>query len=296
MRHACLMLAALLLAPSAAAAQSGSPETASSAALAPDFYGKIIYFGNHSGEVVQTQPGAPRRTGGQCPKPGTTCPERIGGSFQVELEFEGEIVRGRYQGTGGMRPSRLIGRRSGGTCRLFDIGDGSVWTARCDNQGFAGTARSVENAAEQLRLSFETVGVRVIDLAGVQRQRELAALYTQYAATAFGTGPIAQRLDALLVLDSYDAPQGTGYTQGTLGEVRISDRDNGGRDYTAYAPFTRDDGQSGWVRATVRGDVVTCIETSAKQGQCRVIDREPPEPPIIPGDDFLTPIAPAARS
>ncbi|MEI9926745.1 MAG: hypothetical protein WDN44_02285 [Sphingomonas sp.] len=163
-----LILSAWAL-PTAAQPSNASPSDAGTI-LPPDFHGRINYFGNHSGEViaVTTFAGGPKK---DCPRPDHKCPERIGGSLQVELEFDGDIVKGTFRGTGGLRDSALIGRRVGPDCHLYDLTDGSVWDGRCDSQIFRGTVKSVPNAQVQIALSFEALGTRVRDYAEWDRRR-----------------------------------------------------------------------------------------------------------------------------
>lgn len=251
--------------------------------LPEDFRGKVQYFGNHSGEVRAIVPGTPRRTDKKCPKPEGGCPELIGGSFQAELEFDGDIVKGRYRGTGGMRPSTLIGRREGANCRLFDTADGSVWSGRCDREAFIGTVLSVPNAPEQINLAFESVGINTLDFYERDRTRELIAAYERFGGIAFGQGAGEARLDALLRLQSYFVDPALGYRPGTLRNVeRESDKKNSPV-YAVYGEYTRIDGASAWARARFEYDRLVCLETSVEPGTCRVIDTvaptlEPEEP------------------
>ena len=206
MRSLFLALSLAILGVAPAAAQVVVP--AADDGLPDDFHGKVQYFGNHSGEVRATVPGTPRRTDTKCPKREGGCPELIGGSFQAELEFDGDIVRGQYRGTGGMRPSTLIGRRSGANCRLFDTTDGSVWSGRCDREAFIGSVRSVPNAPEQIELVFETVGVNTVDFYQRERDLELVRAYDRLGGIVFGDGAGEARLDAILELQSYFADDG----------------------------------------------------------------------------------------
>tara|TARA_Y100000114_G_scaffold150692_1_gene166486 strand:- start:1300 stop:1536 length:237 start_codon:yes stop_codon:yes gene_type:complete len=48
--------------------------SAASDPLPADFHGKVQYFGNHSGEVVATVPGTPRRTDTKCPSARAAAP------------------------------------------------------------------------------------------------------------------------------------------------------------------------------------------------------------------------------
>ena len=274
-------LAVMGIAP--ASAQVVTP--AATGGLPEDFQGKVQYFGNHSGEVVAIVPGTPRRTDTKCPKREGGCPELIGGSFQAELEFDGDIVKGKYRGTGGMRPSTLIGRRNGANCRLFDTTDGSVWSGRCDREAFIGTVRSVPNAPEQIDLAFETVGVNTVDFYARDRTRELIAAYDRFGGIAFGDAAGESRLDALLQLHGYFVDRDLAYRPGTLRNVeRESDKKNSPI-YSVYGDYTRLDGASAWARARFEYGRFVCLETSVEPGYCRVIDSIPPT--LDPVDDLF---------
>ena len=280
-----LFLAILLAILSAAPAAAQVVVPAANDGLPEDFHGKVQYFGNHSGEVRATVPGTPRRTDTKCPKREGGCPELIGGSFQAELEFDGDIVRGQYRGTGGMRPSTLIGRRSGANCRLFDTTDGSVWSGRCDREAFIGSVRSVPNAPEQIELVFETVGVNTVDFYQRERDLELVRAYDRLGGIVFGDGAGEARLDAILELQSYFVDPGKAYRSGTLRNVERQSEKKNSPIYSVYGEYTRRDGANAWARAQFEYDRFVCIETSIEPGYCRVIDPNPPE--IEPTDDIF---------
>ena len=283
-----LFLAILLAVLSAAPAAAQVVVPADNDGLPEDFHGKVQYFGNHSGEVRATVPGTPRRTDAKCPKREGGCPEQIGGSFQAELEFDGDIVKGQYRGTGGMRPSTLIGRRNGANCRLFDTADGSVWSGRCDSEAFIGTVRSVPNAPEQIELAFETVGVNTVDFYERERNLELVRAYERLGGIVFGEGSGESRLDAILQLQGYFVDPDDAYRPGTLRNVERQSEKKNSPIYTVYGDYTRMDGASAWARARFEYDRFVCIETSVEPGVCRVIDAIPPE--VEPQDDIFASI------
>jgi hypothetical protein len=278
-------------------AQAPAPAEANASILVAEFRGKVAYFGNHSGMVVTPlRAGETRRPNARCPRPEGTCPDPIGGSLQVELVFEGDIVHGSFRGTGGLADGTLIGRRLGASCRLFDMRDGSVWAGRCDTNGFTGTIKSVPNASVQLSVSFETVGTRTIDYAerdarrraAIERARRIEWLVGQMN----GLGPVEQRLDALLQLDS-ERWTTDRYQPGSLYDVKRSKTDNDGHDYIVQGKFSLEGGRTGWVRAQVRDDQFACLETSDRPGTCRSFRR--PVPPPIPSEDEDDAAVPGAQ-
>lgn len=257
------------------------------AAFPAEFHGKVSYFGNHSGEVISvlTMRGGPKK---DCPRPDKRCPERIGGSLEVELEFDGDIVKGNFRGTGGIRDSALIGRRIGSQCRLYDLADGSVWSGRCDAQSFTGAVKSVPNAQVQIELNFDAVGTRTRDFAEWERRRREAILrrrhYQMLQAQLNGNGPIENRFAAALELDSYSWPF-EAYQQGSLTDIRRIKGKRGAFDLTGS--FRLRGGGSGWARVHVEGDQITCIELWDAPGLCRPlsIPGPPPEPEDRPPSD-----------
>ncbi len=277
-----------ILAPVAQAQQVqpiGIPISQPGEVLPPDFEGKVRYFGNHSGEisVLRSTGNEQRRRNTACPRPDQGCPDPVGGSLEVTLEFEGSVVRGEFRGTGGLRDSQLVGRRQGAECRLFDIADGSVWSGRCDSQGFMGSVESVPNAAIQVHLAFETVGTRTINYAERERRRREAIqrrwrIETLEARLA-GNGAIEDRFEAAIELDSFSWPYEQ-YVPGSLSAIDRS-RERDGR-YQIYGEFALKAGGKGWARADVDHGTISCIEFWTMPGYCRAIVHPVPAPP--PGE------------
>lgn len=265
-----LALIAWLASPSfaqdSASGQSGND-------LPPDFVGKVHYFGNNNGTIAVIG-SAPGKKSDACPRPDGGCPKPIGGSLDVELEFDGAVVKGTYRGTGGLHDGALIGRRNGSICRLFDMRDGSVWSGRCDLEGFTGRVKSVPNAATQIDLMFEALGTEMVDY--VERDKE-AALKQRIAyliPIAQGTGPLAPRMAALAELEGY-ATGRYAFVQDSLGPIELSRKSDGGHSYLAYATFSTQTSQGAWVRVRIERDTLKCVETSFSPGDCH--------PPMIPG-------------
>lgn len=285
-RFAILALSAVLALSTPAFAQNGIA-VGEPSALPPDFHGKISYFGNHSGEVVSvlTMRGGPKK---DCPRPDHRCPERIGGSLEVELEIDGDIVKGNFRGTGGIRDSALIGRRIGAQCHLYDLADGSVWSGRCDAQSFSGSVKSVANAQVQVALSFDAVGTRTRDYSEWERRRREAILrrrhYQVLQAQLNGNAPIEIRFAAALELDSLGWPFDT-YRPGSLTDIRRTKPKRGAYDVTGA--FALQGGGNGWARAHVENETISCIELWDIPGVCRPLNipGPPPEPEDHPPAD-----------
>ena len=274
-----MLLLTLSVAPSYA--QVNQAAVADQANVLPDdFRGRISYFGNHSGEVVSTLTisGGPKK---DCPRPDKRCPERIGGSLEVELEFDGDIVKGSFRGTGGLRDSTLIGRRVGSQCRLYDLTDGSVWQGRCDAQGFQGGVKSVPNATVQITLNFETVGTKFRDYSEWERRRRAAWArkrhYQILRAQYEGTGPIELRFTAAVELDAFGWSL-DGYRPGSMTNIRRTKAKRGVYDVTG--DFVLQSGAKLSVRARVENEQIACLEYSDIPGVCRpvVLPSPPPEP------------------
>lgn len=279
MIRVCLSAALLAAAWSVpAVAQGNDLGSAQAEALPPDFRGKVQYFGNHSGEVrsVRTIRGGPRK---DCPRPDQGCPERVGGSLEVELEYDGDIVKGSFRGTGGLRESALIGRRVGSQCRLYDLTDGSVWSGRCDGESFLGSVKSVPNAAVQIAISFEAVGTRVRDFSEWQRRRREAILrkrrYEILQAQLAGNGPIETRFAAAIELDSFNWYFDR-LRPNTIRNITKTKPKRGF--YQVSGEFSLESGAAGWARANIENEVIACVEYWDVPGVCRPLSATPPPP------------------
>lgn len=272
-----LSLPLALALPGAAAIGQEAPPAAGADGFPEDFQGTVHYFGNNNGTVAVIG-AAPAKKSDTCPRPDGGCPKPIGGSLDVELEFQDAVVRGRYHGTGGLRDGELIGRRTGGMCRLFDKSDGSVWSGRCDRESFVGRVKSVANAATQLDLSFEALGTDIVDFAERDRLNERIARIAYLTPIARGNGEIAARLAAIAELEGYSSKLYE-FAPETLGRIDLSRKADGGRTFVAHAPFSTVDGRNGWIRAQIERDVLMCVETSFAPGDCH-----PLMPPVLSGD------------
>ncbi len=264
--------------------------------LPDDFRGKVSYFGNHSGEIIATRTGDARKPTSDCNRPDQRCPARIGGSLQVDLEFDGVVVRGSFRGSGGLRDSGLIGRRQGAQCRLFDLTDGSVWAGHCDREGFVGTVKSVAGSATQLSLTFETVGTKTNDYAERERQRNLAlaaARRIEFLRSIIASDDsVDDRVLASIELDSYS----WSYDRLRPETLTITRRTKLRRGiYVVEVEFDLDSGKKGWAHAQIDRDAIACIEFWDYPGKCRAVKL--PTPPSPQGNDrddsqqssFLTP-------
>jgi hypothetical protein len=262
--------------------------------LPSDFRGRISYFGNHSGEVISTTTwrGGPKK---DCPRPDHKCPERIGGSLEVELEYDGDIVKGTFRGTGGIRDSNLIGRRVGSNCRLYDLADGSVWSGRCDSYSFSGGVASVPNSQVQVSLKFDAVGTKTRDYTEWDRRRREAILrrrhYQMLQAQLKSDAPIETRFAAAVELDSYSWPFER-LRPGSVSDIR---RTKGKRDYFVTGSFRLEGGASGWARARVIDGDISCIELWDMEGVCRPLNLPgpPPEPEANPPADETSWVLPS---
>lgn len=257
-------------------------------ALPAGFQGKVTYFGNHTGIVTSslTYSGGPKK---DCPRPDHRCPERIGGSLEVTLEFDGDVVRGRFRGTGGLRDSQFVGRRIGATdCQLYDRIDGAVWQGHCGGQLFRGSVLSAANASVQVELFFQALGVSVFDYADWYKEQRIAIQrlqrYNVLTTALDGDPSLTTEFEAGVELDSY----GWEYDQLRVGGVRPSHKVKKSRganyDYILESEIEFRGGRSGWARGHVKGKELTCVEFSFAQGQCGRLDRPtpPPTPPRRP--------------
>ena len=300
------LLALLLIAGWTAPAAAQYTDAAASEELKPlppDFRGKIRYFGNHTGLVrsIHTFRDGPFK---DCVKPSKNCPEQIGGSLQVDLEFQGDIVHGVFRGTGGLRESRLVGRRIGAQCELYDPADGSTWSGICNRRNFNGQVTSVANALVKVDLKFTAVGIEVDDFSDLYDawRAEVVRVqrYDQLIAQWNGAESAETRFRTAVELSVYGW-QLDPYVPGSMGPLTATDENSNTR--TLYVEFATESGGRGWARAALAREkvsggwlagkkiwVIKCIafwDTS----QC-VPFTPPPRPPQPPREPPAPPSTP----
>ncbi|MBO9712142.1 hypothetical protein [Sphingomonas sp.] len=258
--------------------------------LPPDFHGKVLYFGNHSGRVysIKTNHGGPRN---DCIRPDGSCPEQIGGSLQIELMFEGDVVKGQFRGTGGLRESTLIGRRVGPRCDLYDPIDGSMWSGVCDSKNFIGKVTSVPNALVKVDLDFRAVSVEYKDFSDWERayQAALARVraYDYLRAQYDGYSPPQDKLLAAIQLAAFDWNYDP-LVPNSFGPVSSGKSKWG---YYIQVGYRLESGVNGWARArlTRKNGEVACIIfwERPREEDCRpfIPPQRPPEPPARPPQD-----------
>ncbi|MGJ3646961.1 hypothetical protein ACLB0R_00630 [Sphingomonas sp. GlSt437] len=273
-----LLLGVFSLPPADAVAQDHVPQVESRAETLPDdFHGKVSYFGNYSGTLSTWKADDARHPPIYCKEGGRGCGGRVGGSLQVDLEFQGVIVRGSFRGSGGLHDSGLIGRRQGSFCRLFDLTDGSVWIGKCDGSGFKGEVHSVPNAPTQLSTVFEAVGTSTIDYTERDRRRQ-EAIDTQrnidFLHNIIASGTLVDdRVIASIKLDSYTWP----YDRLIQSSVVIARRGRPRRGaYEIQAVFDLQGGGRGFAKAQIVNDSIACLEFWDHPGKCRAVNQPPP--------------------
>lgn len=287
----CMSAMLLLMAwatPSFAQAQQQAAAADPADALPAGFQGTVSYFGNHNGTVVSslTYSGGPKK---DCPRPDHRCPERIGGSLEVTLEFDGEVVRGKFHGTGGLRDSQFLGRRIGAAdCQLYDRIDGAVWQGHCGAQLFRGSVVSPTNSAVQVDLFFQALGVSVFDYAEWYRdQREQVRRKQRYMALIDELQNNApderRRFEIGVELDSYGWDNHE-MRAGSVRDFRVDKVSKRlGYDHTYTVTFDLRGGGTGQAIGHVRDRQLLCVEFDfgggrGPGGRCRALDRPPPPP------------------
>lgn len=237
--------------------------------LPPDFQGQVAYFGNYTGKTSVTAQLNHRDERTPCPYKDHRCYEQtVGGGVKVVLSFDGEHVTGFYysvggfEGPNGLREGTLIGRRSATGCDLYEA-DGTMWQASaCGRRGFQGQIVSVRGIPKQSQVTFSTVGMYVRDTGWISRLAEDEARRERRIAwinqRLNGPGSAEAHFRMAVELDSYSRHY-RGLDTDRLSPPVVSGKRKRNREWWLESEYTRPDGSTGTVRATIYNDEVRCL-------------------------------------
>ena len=115
--------------------QTDSTPSDSSTAFPPDFHGKVSYAGSYTGKIFVAGRGPRSLNINELLRSATSGKTtEMGGSFTLELEYDGSTVKGSYKGTGAIDPGSFSGTRSGDVCTFLDRN--GKWSGHCGRDGF----------------------------------------------------------------------------------------------------------------------------------------------------------------
>lgn len=264
-----LSLSAVLLAPIAATAAPGDREAG---ALAPDFEGKVAYFGNYTGtsSVLAEQPRGARDV--PCPYRDNRCRKAtVGGGVKVVLEFHGTRVIGffyavdGFRGPEGLKIGSLTGRRvSDGSCELFQA-DGSRWTGICGANEFTGDITTADGIPNAFNIRFNTIAMHIRDLREIKRQKWEAQRRIRRLDDLRGRmlGDPRDVFFAAAELESYSwTPGGISAERFPAPEFPRKFKRN--RTYDLRSDYALPGGGNGWVTVRFQGEQFSCIASHRK--------------------------------
>lgn len=266
-----ILLAALALCLAPAAAQAARDPDGST--LAPDFEGKVAYFGNYTGvsSVLASQPSWARDI--PCPYRDNRCRKAtVGGGVKVVLEFHGERVIGffyavdGFRGPEGLKIGSLTGRRKGdGSCELFQA-DGSRWTGVCGAKEFVGDISTDAGIPNSFDVHFNTVAMHVRDLGWIRQQRWEASRREQRLTaleSRLRLGTPQEKFFAAAELESFSwTPAGVPGDRFTAPAWPRKFKKN--RQYDLRGDYPLPGGGTGWVMVRFHGSDVECVATARR--------------------------------
>lgn len=173
-------------------AQPRTVSRAQNDVLPSDFRGTISYAGQHEGTLTRG-----RRT------------DRLGGSLNITIDYNGQRVTGSYSGTGGINHGTLTGSRTGSRCRLVDDRGGDVLEAECTRTRFVGISQQ-RSSRQSATVNITTEAVRAVGTAQVSQPapRSMSPLPSPVGSGA--SDPLAAPLDFAVFCWLIAPEQGSG--------------------------------------------------------------------------------------
>ncbi|HPU15637.1 MAG TPA: hypothetical protein PK808_06115 [Polymorphobacter sp.] len=207
--------------------------------------------------------------------------EHMTGALTVDLEFNGEQVKGRYQPNGKMNPGSFTGNVRDGVCTLYDDHDGAPWTGACGRNGFSGSVTSVANNPVQGTVNFQTSVIKIVDYDVRDREAAAVAAADKIASekraaaqlAAIRAMPLAgpvltKQLNSFVIADSAGWVMNH-YDAGTIHNVRVAEGSAKTGNMVLRGEYTFNGGESGWVLAKLVGGKLDCIQFWDARIGCR---------------------------
>ncbi|MDM7958029.1 hypothetical protein [Blastomonas sp.] len=235
------------------------------------FRGKIVYEGTANGVNYPPQRQNSRNILG----------DLIGSALKLdgkpfslaaryELEFDGNLVTGRYSGrsaNGATQTGTMSGTRTGTNCQLFTPNNELI-QATCDSQSFVAVSKSNPQDRNRWETRVDASSVEVVDyverdrlqaIAAQQAKAEREAAAARYAALPNAGPTLTKKLDEFVRTDS----QGWAFNQynpGSIRNVKIVEGTIKSGSYVMRGDYTYNGGSEGWVLAKMAGSKLECIQ------------------------------------
>ena len=271
---------------------SGTEPEETSGTIPANFRGEIQYVGQQSAEV--TTPGkAPRLNnrnilGSIISAAGNSKTQNFSGTLNLTIVYDGNTVRGRYAGTGGLIPGSFTGTRRGDVCTTYDDRDGTMNLVRCNENEYSGTFTTPPNANPKVKGQYSTVATKMIDYverdrlavqrqaevqsasraAAIQREADARTAAAAYAALPNAGSTLTRQLDGFVQTDSLGWASNR-YNTGSMSNVKIVEGSVRSGNYVMRGEFTYAGGAEGWVMAKMGGGQFECIQFQDTMTGCR---------------------------
>ena len=248
---------------------AGQPTGGFTNILPDDFRGKIVYDGFTEGTVTIPARGSRRLSIGNVLNQAFNSQiQNVKGSYHIEIEYEGNLIKGSYYVKGDLNGSgTFTGTRNGDTCQTVDV-SGERFTSQCTMDYYKSKVNYTDRRGQVYKTYIETNRVSLIDYAERERQRVEAASRAQANAAAEAAriaslpaaGPIlTKQFDNYVQIDSRGWAVNR-YIAGSIKNVRIVSGAISTKNYVMRGEFDYAGGAKGWVLASIVGGKLNCIE------------------------------------
>ena len=184
----------------AAPAPVASPSRGATVAVAVEptkpFRGKIIYQGSYTGRAILPAQGGSSVRGGAFNVfiPNTKTVD-LAGAITIELEIEGQAVRGNFKTTGPLNPENFSGVLNAEGCTLHIPRGGATMKGPCGADGFVGVMTSPPSVNFTVNVQFQTTATKVEDYDERDRKQVEVAAQRRVAEAAERVAEAAERAE-----------------------------------------------------------------------------------------------------
>ncbi len=200
----------------------------------------------------------------------------VDGDMRLTAKFSGNSFTAVVFGRNWPR-EEFSGTVTNGVCRM--IGRYDSLEGRCDKNGFSGAIRGKTSRGQNIKGSFQSSAVQVVDLDERARQQLAAEKSRQDAVAAAeakirnapSAGPLlTKKLEGFVRTDA----QGWAFNrfdEGSITNVKVIDGSVKSGQYTLRGEYTYNGGAGGWVLAQMVGPKLGCIQFHDAIIGCRAL-------------------------